>query len=60
MNTETKSPDQQAASPRSGCCCGPMMMGGGQEDAQAILDRRYAKGEITKEQYEEMKRELQR
>ena len=28
------------------------------ESAQEILDRRYARGEITKEQYEEMKRVL--
>jgi putative membrane protein len=30
------------------------------EGARDILDRRYASGEITKEQYEEMKRTLQR
>jgi putative membrane protein len=30
------------------------------ETAREILDRRYAGGEITKEQYEEMKRTLER
>lgn len=32
----------------------------GRESAREILDRRYASGEITKEQYEEMKRTLER
>ena len=31
---------------------------GGRETARDILDRRYASGEITKDQYEEMKRVL--
>ena len=31
----------------------------GHETAQQILDRRYASGEITKEQHEEMKKHLQ-
>jgi len=30
------------------------------ESAREILDRRYARGELTKEQYEEMKRTLER
>jgi len=30
------------------------------EDSQSILKRRYASGEITKKQYEEMKKELGR
>jgi putative membrane protein len=30
------------------------------ETAREILDQRYARGEITKEQYEEMKRALER
>ena len=30
------------------------------ESAREILDRRYARGEITKEQYEEMRRTLER
>jgi len=34
--------------------------GGRQETAREILDQRYARGEITKEQYEEMKRTLER
>ena len=32
---------------------------GARETARAILDRRYARGEITKGQYDEMKRTLQ-
>jgi Short C-terminal domain len=56
MTTETKSNDQDMSPPRAACCCGPMF--GTQEDARAILDRRYAQGEITKEQYEEMRRAL--
>jgi putative membrane protein len=32
--------------------------GGARETAREILDRRFASGEITKEQYEEMKRTL--
>ena len=48
---------ETAQTPASPCCswashCGP-------EPARAILDRRYAKGEITKEQYEAMKRDLE-
>jgi len=40
---------------------GPFVgQGGRQETAREILDQRYARGEITKEQYEEMKRTLQR
>ena len=31
---------------------------GGRESPREILDRRYASGEITKEQYEEMRRTL--
>jgi putative membrane protein len=34
--------------------------GGRRETARDILDRRYASGEINKEQYEEMKRTLER
>jgi uncharacterized membrane protein len=32
--------------------------GGARETAREILDRRFPSGEITKEQYEEMKRTL--
>jgi uncharacterized membrane protein len=32
--------------------------GAGEEGAREILDRRYAKGEIDRQQYEEMKRAL--
>jgi len=38
---------------------GRMGPGGGEESARAILDRRYAKGEINKQQYEEMKHALE-
>ena len=34
--------------------------GESRETAREILDQRYARGEITKEQYEEMKRTLER
>ena len=34
--------------------------GGRAESAREILDRRYARGELTKEQYEDMKRTLER
>ncbi len=32
--------------------------GGQAESARDILDRRYARGELTKDQYEQMKRDL--
>ena len=32
--------------------------GGQQQNSREILDRRFARGEVTKEQYEEMKRVL--
>jgi uncharacterized membrane protein len=32
----------------------------GSESARYILDRRFASGELTKEQYEEMRRQLER
>jgi putative membrane protein len=37
---------------------GGMGMGGGSERALSILHERYAKGEITKEQYDQMKRDI--
>jgi putative membrane protein len=39
---------------RSFGCCGPR-----RERTSQILDRRYAGGEITKEQYEQFKRDLE-
>ena len=39
------------------CCCSPWRCG--PEPARAVLDRRYAKGELTKEQYKAMKRDLE-
>jgi len=39
------------------CCCPPSCCA--PEPARAVLDRRYAKGELTKEQYEAMKRDLE-
>lgn len=38
----------------------PFGWGSPRETPRQILDRRYASGEITKEQYEEMKRSLER
>ncbi len=41
-------------------CCGPMNMDSrDMNSALDILKRRYASGEITREEYEEKKRELQ-
>ena len=53
--TETTQENGSRAMPR--CCCGPS--GRAPESARDILDRRYANGEITKEQYEQMRRDLQ-
>jgi uncharacterized membrane protein len=39
-----------------GCGCKPSSEG--TPSARAILDRRYASGEITREQYEQMKQDL--
>lgn len=36
-----------------------MHMGGGSDRPMEILKERYAKGEITKEQFEQMKKDLQ-
>ena len=59
MTTKTSSPPEQAAqAPRAGCCCAPMRCGS--ESARDILDRRFANGELTKEQYEEIKREIEK
>jgi len=50
---------RETATPRPApCCCSPSRCG--PEPARAVLDRRYAKGELTKEQYEAMKRDLER
>ncbi|EKE24943.1 MAG: hypothetical protein ACD_5C00348G0002 [uncultured bacterium] len=45
----------------SGGCCGKVHghMHGGGKDAMDTLKQRYAKGEITKEQFESMKNDLQ-
>lgn len=43
-------------------CCGPRRDSGASwrsETPRQILDRRYAGGEITKEQYEQMKRDIE-
>jgi hypothetical protein len=54
MTAETPSKGPQGKQAREGCCCGPA--GSTPESARKILDRRYASGEITKEQYEEIRR----
>jgi hypothetical protein len=59
MTGETSSkPGQGAQKARVGCCCGPMRCGS--ESAREILDRRFAGGELTKEQYEEIRRGLEK
>ncbi len=60
MTTKTSSPpDQDAQALRAGCCFAPMMRCGS-ESARDILDRRLANGELTKEQYDEIKREIEK
>ena len=47
---------------RGGCCgwtAGPRRLPDSGEDALNILKKRYAKGEITKEQFEQMKKDIQ-
>ena len=50
---------------RFGGCCMPMGRRGGdassedRETPQQILDRRFAKGELTREQWETMRRDLE-
>ncbi len=41
-------------------CCGGPMMRCHPVSARAVLDRRYAEGKLTKEEYESMKRDLER
>jgi len=52
---KTRGNAQTRAAP---CCCSPSCRA--PEPAPAVLDRRYAGGELTKEQYEAMKRDLER
>ena len=49
-------PEPAIAARAMPCCCGPARPRG--ETAQEILDRRYASGEISKEQYEQMKQDM--
>lgn len=53
MSTETKTTDAQATQPLRSCCCGPAEPAA--DNARDILDRRYANGEITREQYEQLR-----
>jgi len=39
------------------CCCRPSRCA--PEPARTVLDRRYAEGELTREHYEAMKRDLE-
>lgn len=52
---ETRVAARTSAAP---CCCWPSRCA--PEPARDVLDRRYAKGELTQEQYEAMKRDLER
>lgn len=56
MTTNTQSGKPLNVPSEHPCCCGPMWRA--PEDARAILGRRYASGEITREQYEEVQRAL--
>lgn len=55
-NSSSK-PEQGTRAVSAGCCRGPMRRAS--ESARDILDRRLAKGELTKKQYEEIKREIE-
>jgi uncharacterized membrane protein len=58
MTTDTLSNRVQSTqATRAGCCCAPMRCGS--ESVRDILDRRLASGELTKEQYEEIRRQLE-
>lgn len=60
MTIETLSkPEQSTQADWPACCCGPMRCGAGAGSTRDILDRRYASGELTKEQYEQIKRDLE-
>lgn len=55
--TQADKTRETARTPAAPCCsmasrCQP-------ESARAVLDRRYAEGELTKEKYEAMKRDLE-
>ena len=49
--------NRETAQARAACCCVPSCRA--PETARAILDRRYAAGELGKEQYEAMRRDLE-
>jgi putative oligomerization/nucleic acid binding protein len=54
--TEANKSSETGQARAASCFCGPFHCG--QESVRAVLDRRYANGELTKEQYESMKRDL--
>lgn len=59
MTSKTTSPpEHDMQTPRAGCICAPMRCW--KESARDILDRRLANGELTKEQYEEIKRDIEK
>jgi len=55
--TEADKAREAAPTRAAPCCCGPSRCS--PEPARAVLDRRYAEGELTKERYEAMKRDLE-
>ncbi len=57
MTDSTSGSDPQPSP--GGCCCWGSSGTSG-EATRDILERRYASGEISKEQYEQMKRDLER
>lgn len=57
MTEADKTPRETAPERSAPCRCSPSCCA--PEPARAVLDRRYAEGELTKEQYEAMKRDLE-
>jgi len=49
---------ESAQARAAACCCWPSRCR--PEPAREVLDRRYAEGELTREQYETMKGDLER
>lgn len=55
--TEADKTRESAQTRAAPCCCWPSRCA--PESAREVLDRRYARGELTIEQYQAMKRDLE-